>query len=294
MRLGDRILMEAPLRLHRRNCPRDYLIAVVDANDGVDLPYTVRRHFDEIWWMENAGGMKWNGSPRSALARRLDEALVSARVDLFQHAQWQPRQLPRSRAYAVQGYSCFALCRRLGQANVWPRYVVPRRERRWAREFLGSLIPDDYDALIAVHVRDVPSMDFKNSDVRLIRRILRYLRTQGRFAFLLIGREDGAQTIASHDVFSANGRVWHFDRTAALIAQASLFVGGDSGPTHAAAALGVPVIGIGYPSERMHPFTCPSRYVRFVLGERPHTIMAGVGRFIERLRPSLGRERGSW
>jgi hypothetical protein len=269
MRLGDRILMDAPLRLHRRNCPHDYLIAIVDANDGVDMPYTVRRHFDEIWWMAAADGQKWNGSPRSVLARRVRDALMAAKVDQFHYPLWQPKQLPRHRAYAFHGYSCFDLCRRLGAAGIWPRYVVPRTERQWARDFLRSTIPDNYEALIAVHVRNMPTMNFKNPDSRLFRKILTYLRTQGRFAFLLIGRDDGHQKIKGPDVFSLAGQKWHFDRTAAIIAQTSLFIGGDSGPTHAAAALGVPVIGLGYPSDRMHPFARPTCHIRFVKGEGP-------------------------
>ena len=70
------------------------------------------------------------------------------------------------------------------------------------------------------------------------------------------------------------------------------FIGGDSGPTHAAAALGVPVIGLGYPSDRIQPFAPPASYVRFTKGESPKTIMAEVRRFVERIRPSFGRERG--
>lgn len=248
MRLGDRILMDAPLRLHRRNCPQDYLIAVVDGHDGIDLPYTMRRHFDEIWWMAAGNGQKWNGSRRSTLARRVRDALVAARVDQFQYPLWQPKQLPRGRAYAIQGYNCFDLCRRLGAAGIWPRYVLPRTERQWARDFLRTMIPNHYEALIAVHLRSIPAMDFKNSDARLFRQILNCLRDEGRFAFLLIGRDDGRQKIQGPDVFSLAGQKWHFDRTAAVIAQTSLFIGGDSGPTHAAAALGVPVIGVGYPS----------------------------------------------
>jgi hypothetical protein len=283
-------MMDAPLRLHRRHCPEDYLIAIVDTHQGVDLPYSVRRHFDEIWWISTHDKRTWKGSPRSALARRVHNALVGAGVDLLLCAPWQPRQLPRSRKYAVQGYSCFELCRWLGRSGVWPRYVVPRRERLWAREFLGTLIPNGYEALVAVHVRNIPAIEFKNSDLRLIRRILNLLRSQGRFAFLLIGRDDGPRKIRGNDVFSLVGREWHFDKVAALIAQTSLFVGGDSGPTHAAAALGVPVIGLGYPNDRMHPFTRPTRYVRFVQGESPQSIMADVQRFVERVCPSFGRE----
>ena len=173
----------------------------------------------------------------------------------------------------------------LGAAGIWPRYVVPRTERQWAREFLRSTIPDNYEALIAVHVRNMPTMDFKNPDSRLFHKILTYLRTLGRFAFLLIGRDDGHQKIKGPDVFSLAGQKWHFDRTAAVIAQTSLFIGGDSGPTHAAAALGVPLIALGYPSDRMHPFAPPTRYVCFVKGE--------ARRFVERIRPSFGRERGT-
>lgn len=293
MRLGDRILMDAPLRLHRRNRPHDYLIAVADANDGIDLPYTMLRHFDETWTISTHDGRKWKPSPGSAPALRMRDALVANKVDIFTHPLWQPKQVPRSPHYEIQGYSCFDLCRKLSPAGYRPRYVVPRRERKWAREFLDEHVPSKFDALVAVHVRNIPSMEFKNSDLRLIRRIVKYLRGLGSVAFLMIGRDDECGRIRGDDVIPLLGRDWHFDRTAALIERAALFVGGDSGPTHAAAALGVPVIGIGYPSEKIHPFARPSRFVRFVKGESPQTIMAGVGQFIKRLHPTFGRERES-
>jgi hypothetical protein len=68
-------------------------------------------------------------------------------------------------------------------------------------------------------------------------------------------------------------------------------IGSDSGPTHAAAALGVPVIGLDYPSDRIRPFADPTRFIRFVKGESPQAILAEAGRFAHRVCPALGRER---
>jgi len=294
MGLGDRLILEAPVRLHRRNHPTDSLIAIVDSQAEVDFPYSLRRHFDEIWWVSTSDGRKWLTGRRSAVARLVRDALTAAQVKKLYVPSWQPQQFPRNRAYALYPYNCFGDLNYLRELRFWPKVVVPPPQRRWAKQFLRSLIPDSYEALISIHVRSIPCLPEKNLDARLIKAVVSYLRSQGRFAFVLVGRDDGAAGISGPDVFSIIGRKWSFEQTAALIAQTSLFIGADSGPTHAAAGLGVPVIAFGCYGEKVRPFTNPNRYVYLQKGDGPEHIMAEVERFVRRFIPFFGREKELW
>jgi hypothetical protein len=288
--LGDRLILEAPLRLHRRNQPDDHFIAIVDRCDGVDFPHTVARHFDEIWWVSNEMETKWNAVPESPLAWVVRDNLVSDHVGKV-FTPWQPGQFPCDAGYSLLCHDCFAEGNYLKKLRFYPRVAVPVHERRWAEDFRRHVIGDDHDGLVAVHARNIQWHSEKNPDPALIRRIVDWLRTQGRFRFLLFGRDDAPQDISGPDVLSLVGQNWHFDRTAALMAHACLFIGGDSGLTHAAAGLDVPIIGLAYVYQHGLPFTTPSRYTCFKKGDGPETIMAEVKRFVGRLgHISTGRK----
>lgn len=282
--LGDRIVLEAPLRLHKSNRPRDRFIAILDKRDGVDLPYCLRRHFDELWWITAGNGQRWMPSPRTAVARRVRDALLAARVHEVYVASWLPTQFPRNSAYTLRGYHCIHECNYLRDLQFFPQVVVTRANKRWAAEFIRANIPDRYEAFISVHLRRYARLSEKNLDAGLIQPIFDCLRRRRRFAFLLIGRDDARPEVSAPDVFSFVGLDWSFEQTAALIARTRLFIGADSGPTHAAAGLGVPVIAFGCYGPRVGPITHPNRYVYFQKGDSPQTILAEVARFVKRLR----------
>jgi hypothetical protein len=285
--LGDRLILEAPLRLHRRNCPGDYLIAIVDKCDNVDFPYPVRRHFDELWWLTGGAGQRWSGrkwigSPRTIAGRRMRDALLEAKVREV-YTPWEAGELPPSPAYSIRRHNCFVEGNYLRRLHFYPRVVIRATERRWAEEFLRRRIGEKYQALISVPARNIPRFPEKNLDPELIKQIIAWLRGQGRFAFLLLGRDDGPHPLSGSDVFSFVGEKWTFDRTTAIMARTSLFIGGDSSLTHAAAGLRIPVIGVGYTANLAYPFTSQNRYILFKKAETTERIMAEVKRFVRRL-----------
>lgn len=159
-----------------------------------------------------------------------------------------------------------------------------------AERFLRAAIPNRCETLVSVHLRRVPYSPERNLNAALIRRILAWLRRQGRVGFILLGRDDGGPAISGPDVFSFVGKERSFEQTAAIIARTQLFIGGESGLTHTAAALGVPLIGLGFIGHHARPFTKASRYVYFQKGDSPQTIMAEVKRFVERLHLCFGRK----
>ncbi|MBM3334181.1 hypothetical protein FJY63_05925 [Candidatus Sumerlaeota bacterium] len=292
MGLGDRIIFEAPLRVHCRNHPRDYIIAIVDRNTRTEIPQSLRRYFDELWWVSAGDGRRWRSS-RMAIARRVRDALIGAGVEELL-VPWRRKQFAPSDAYTMKPYNCFQEAECLHEFGIHPRVRVPLSERRWAQQFLRANIPARCQALVSVHVRGVSYGLERNLDAGLVGQVLDALRSQGRFGFVFVGRDDGPPDVSGPDVFSFVGQPWPFERTAAVIRQTHLFVGGESGLIHAAVALGVPAIGIGFVGPHAIPFTTADRYVCFEKGESPQTIMAEVKQFVERLELPLGRERPTW
>lgn len=283
MGLGDRIVLEAPLRSHRASRPADYMIALEDRHSRVDLPEAVRRHFDEIWWMANGRGTPWDARGQVRLARRVRDALLAAGVRTLYVPHWRRHDFPRNRACAIRPYNCFSEARRLAQGGLYPRLSVPRAETVWAGEFLRVNLPPRFEAFVAVHVRGVCYGTERNLNAGLVQRIIERLRARGRLAFLLLGRDDRPPALAAPDVFSFVGMPWRFERTAALLARAGLFIGGESSLTHAAAALRVPLVAVGYDGLHAVPFAPPDRFLWFVKGAAPETILAETEPFAARV-----------
>lgn len=78
------------------------------------------------------------------------------------------------------------------------------------------------------------------------------------------------RSIASDSVFVMTGSI---GRLTSLLRRASLFIGGDTGPLHLAAALAVPVVGIYGPTDpaRNGPYETTSRVLRHAASIRDHT-----------------------
>jgi ADP-heptose:LPS heptosyltransferase len=82
------------------------------------------------------------------------------------------------------------------------------------------------------------------------RRLLEYLSADGRAVVVLVGTADDSQTARAVLGFSPpdNATDWTgrftIDELAAVLQQADVVVGADSGPAHLAAAVGTPVVAL--------------------------------------------------
>jgi ADP-heptose:LPS heptosyltransferase len=169
--------------------------------------------------------------------------------------------------------------------------VLPSRERRWACEFLRQTIPARNGCLVSVHVRNLRFSPERNLDPELVDKVVHQVCSHAHAAAILVGRDDGSPALDGPNIFPAVAEDWPIERTAALIAQTQLFIGGESALTHVAAALGRPVIGLGFVGHHARPFTKPDRYIYFQKGESPETILAEASRFVKRLNLASRRRK---
>jgi hypothetical protein len=277
MGLGDRVILEAPLRVHRKNRPDDYRIAVVQNGEGPEFSETLRRQFDEVWRLPSGDGVAEVLRP----AEGLNDALIDARVDEFLMPFWNPLSLPANSPYRQSPIDIFANARELQREGIYPELAIVEDDRNWARGLLAALGIDRFGLPVAVHLRQVVYDEERNLAVETVRAIIEALRRRWHPAFLFLGRDDSPPPLSGADIFSFVGQNWPLEKTAAVLAESCLFLGGESGLTHAAAAVGIPVIGLGYVGRHARPFSEAGRSICFEKGEGLPIIMAGVARFVE-------------
>ena len=129
-------------------------------------------------------------------------------------------------------------------------YRVTDRERAWAESFLQQQVPAGKRPLIGLQVASFPTKAYRDWPVRhfaaLCEKIL-FAYPQAHF-LLLGGKQEIAkireleQCLGDHATVVA-GKL-SLRHTAALMQQLGLYVGVDTGPTHLAGAIGVPMVAL--------------------------------------------------
>jgi hypothetical protein len=143
----------------------------------------------------------------------------------------------------------------LSQKSIYPRLSVPFRWLSEADNLLSSLEAGRDSRFAVLHVRCLSRQRWKNSDLEMMCRIAVEIAKELDIYVLVVGKRDRRRRILGRRVIDLGFSDLTIGQTAGLLARAKFFVGGDSGPIHLASAVGCPVVGIGYTTERHGPFT---------------------------------------
>lgn len=129
-------------------------------------------------------------------------------------------------------------------------YVVTEAERRIARARLAADLPARAAPRIALQIASFPTKAYRDWPLESFLALCRCVRARWPAAHFLVlgGRDERARTATLAAALGASathyaGRLG-LRETAALIAEADLYVGVDTGPTHIASALEVPLVAI--------------------------------------------------
>lgn len=129
-------------------------------------------------------------------------------------------------------------------------YEVTARERAWAVSFLQRRIPAEKRPLIGLQVASFPTKAYRDWPVGHFAILCeKILSAYPHAHFLLLGgKEESAKVkeLASHlrDHATVVAGKLSLRQTAALMQQLGLYVGVDTGPTHLAGAIGVPMVAL--------------------------------------------------
>lgn len=129
-------------------------------------------------------------------------------------------------------------------------YEVSGEERAWAQTFLRGQIPSGKHPLVGLQVASFPTKAYRDWPVLHFAALCeKILSAYPQAHFLLLGgKEESAkireleQQLSNHVTVVA-GKL-SLRQTAALMQQLNLYVGVDTGPTHLAGAIGVPMVAL--------------------------------------------------
>ncbi|MBE0613565.1 MAG: glycosyltransferase family 9 protein [Burkholderiales bacterium] len=129
-------------------------------------------------------------------------------------------------------------------------YEVTAEERAWAKSFLQGQLPPGKGPLLGLQVASFPTKAYRDWPVPHFAALCeRILSAHPQAHFLLLGGKEEAAKIRelerqlnNHATVVA-GKL-SLRQTAALMQQLDLYVGVDTGPTHLAGAVGVPMVAL--------------------------------------------------
>ena len=145
-------------------------------------------------------------------------------------------------------------------------YSVTAEERAWARQWLGTQAPSGRP-LIGLQIASFPTKAHRDWPVSSFAELIaRIAAAQPQARFLLLGDAAAAKKAAPllaaypSQIALAAGRL-SLRESAALMAELDLYVGVDTGPTHIAGALGIPMVALyhcAYPGRNLAPLQHPA------------------------------------
>ncbi len=145
-------------------------------------------------------------------------------------------------------------------------YCVTGEERTWARQWLATQVPPGRP-LIGLQLASFPTKAHRDWPVSSFQDLMaRIAAVRAEARFLLLG--DAAAAVKAAPLLAAcpqqaalaAGRL-SLRQSAALMAELDLYIGVDTGPTHLAGALGIPIVALyhcAYPGRNLAPLQHPA------------------------------------
>lgn len=160
----------------------------------------------------------------------------------------------------------YDLLAELASRGIFPQFRV----KPWARASIGERLADEGHReakLVAFHCRGMSNAPTKNPAAADIAAVMKRLRGRSEVRTLLIGCGDVASELREQADLLDDDSDPTLQTMAAWLEACAVFIGGDSGPGHVAAAVGRPVISIVSPSRGIHfgPFA-PRERISHVTG----------------------------
>lgn len=128
-------------------------------------------------------------------------------------------------------------------------YRITDQEADWAKNWLAERQLTGR-SLIGLQLQSYPGKAYRDWPIAHFSELMAKIRTVlPECRFLLLGGADGQQSARklaqqqSHDAISIAGD-YSLRQSAALMARLALYVGVDTGPTHLAGALGIPMVAL--------------------------------------------------
>ena len=154
----------------------------------------------------------------------------------------------------------------IAAADLRLAWQVTAEEKAWARKWRGKHVAAGAP-LIGLQIASFPTKSHRDWPVSSFEELIAGITAAHAGAqFLLLGDKAAAEKAAPllvaypHQVALAAGRL-SLRQSAALMAELDLYIGVDTGPTHIAGALGIPMVALyhcAYPGRNLAPLQHPA------------------------------------
>lgn len=285
-RIGDTMMFTPALRAIAKAFPGSEITCLGHPNRHTvlqNLPFV--KHVGSISkntaaWRGRLGGKKWDyaivtgfDEPLVAYALRVAHKVVAFR----QSDERLNRQLyrvvepaPFNSLHGVRQFLMLPDALGISPDGYRLAYRVTQEEQAAARKRLSKLWPGRSSPLVGLMLESFPTKPYRDWPaehfVQLCRRIL---DAYPEARFILLGGGLPQEKVALfHDTFgervaNLSGRL-SLRQSAAIMAELDLYVGVDTGPTHIAGALDIPMVALYHclhPSEGLKPLERPLLWI---------------------------------
>jgi len=264
--MGDRIIFQGIVKDFMARSPRRRIVAAIPshaadyaASDYVPKP-------DEAWIVSSLEDQDLNKRLRipMKIRRYADQKMFRPHKEnrTYYFGICNDVSSPRLDFDGIIIREPYEYCRKyLAPKNIFPDFpIYPEARERMAEEFKTHRLERGRDPIVAVHCRQREDHALKNPRLEDFVRTVDLLKDRLKARIVLLGINDIPDELRIRASF-----VCPFDPslelTAAALGLCDLFIGGDAGPGHLAAAVGLPVISIQKKSRAGHwgPFCPPYR-----------------------------------
>jgi heptosyltransferase-3 len=266
-RIGDTLLTTPVLRAIKAACPDGRLgclahpkrVAVLEGLEWVDSLGTITPK--RARWRGWFGGKKWDyaivygrDAPLIRYAARVAVKVIAFEQDrdAVNRLLWRAVPLPPNRTNVHVVHEHLLLTSALGIETTDYRlaYVPSPDELRRMEDTMHRFLPAGAHPLIGFQVASFPTKSYRDWPLESFAELgTRIIKNYPTAHILILGGEESrqkAQWLEAQLAGRATAVAGRFDLrgTAALMRHLDLYVGVDTGPTHLAAALEVPMIGL--------------------------------------------------
>jgi hypothetical protein len=265
--IGDTIIFEAIVRHWRDRCNASgtTLIACIfeetslyHVEDYAELP-------DEIWVVASGSAGDDHVMSPEPIFEAVRRTFPSAGMVWF-----KPMIAPDCAVPGITTVEPYAELARLSALGIFPAFrILPEIPEETARRMQRLTLDPGKQKIVALHCRTDRWCPQKNPSPESMMKLSVRLRQDYGAVPVLVGGND-APVLFEKGSFILWPRDDTLQTTAQFLRLSSLFIGGDSGPGHLAAAMGTPVISIQNPIRagfRWGPF-CPPEQRSIVPGRQ--------------------------